>query len=1352
MKKKALCIFILLLSSLQIGFCYHFNVTYLSAEEGLTQNEVTGIIQDRNGFMWFSTRGGLNRYDGYEFIHHKSKAKHENYLSNPSIETLFQDSNAYLWIGTKSGGLNRYDPNTETFKHINYFGKARQEIKDDRIVSIAETSEGKILVGTWIDGLYELDLKNDTLRHFLDGAQVNDILVDDECAWLSINGAFVRLMLDDYSLDTVDLGAELNFTKCIKDSNSDQLWLSAWSGGLISINKRTFQYKQFLIDSNKETINSAKNNTYSLLLDSQGRIWVGTWNGGLYLFDSQCQAFTKVDIKPIYMGSKNTDFDVILDIYEDHDSSIWVGTDSGGLVRLGKKQPFGKVSLPGNVDCGLVNFHISAFWKSPQGVLFVGTRGGGMFKTLDNKSFIPVPFSSANGLSYTIRHIIPINDSSVWVGTGDRIYELDVYKERSILNPVNQDIVRHIKKLTSYLELDNGSLIGTQQNGLYYIPARYSSLKKHVNFRVANNKVLENERITFIKTDLSKQIWIGTYKGIYFFDEINQHIISVKYSEGQHLTSDIVNCWYQSSDSVYWLGTPSGLNRLTSNKNGSYTIKQFYIEDGLPDDFIHGIISVNDTEIWVSTNAGLAKVNIEDNRIFSFDNTDGLQSMIFSEDQGYVSSDSTLYFGGIRGYNFFKSDDVILNKVIPPVVFTRFKVFGKEVFPSSKINKRVIYDKPLNTNPKITLSHKENEFTIEYAVLNYNAPERNKYAYKLIGYDKDWVQASTRRSVTYLNIPAGKYEFRVRGSNNNNVWNMQGAALQIEIEPALWETWYAFVFYALFILGIIILIRWSSIKKNNFLNNIKIEKMRHNQALQMNEMKLRFFTNISHEFRTPLTLILAPLKEILSKKDHYCFDSEVHNKLRIVQNNSLRLNKLVNQLLEFRKIESGNMKLHTSLTNIKEFVEEVCYPFFELAKINNVKFKMNLDASGSELWIDRDKVEVILNNLVSNSFKHVSEGGSISIKLSYKKDNIVISVIDNGSGIESSELNRIFERFYTIKGEDSANSSGIGLALVERYVKLHKGTISVTSDPNIKTAFTVTFQKGRQHLSPTQMTEIKQEKRDVCQPIIVDATPTIKTKIPLDFEHSILVVEDNKELNNYLVDLLQSCYTVKSAFDGKQGFDMAIEEMPHIIISDVMMPNVDGFEFCKNIRENVSTATIPFVFLTAKSEEQFQLLGTQLGADDFISKPFDPNLLFQKVKNILEGRQKLKNQYSKIVRLEPSDIEISSKEEEFLEKTIAVIEANLLEPDFSSQTLAESLNMSKTTFYRRLKKLTDMSIAAFIRAIRLKRAAQLLADEQYTISEISFMVGFNDVKNFRFMFQKQFSCNPSQYRKRLKAD
>jgi signal transduction histidine kinase/DNA-binding response OmpR family regulator len=852
--------------------------------------------------------------------------------------------------------------------------------------------------------------------------------------------------------------------------------------------------------------------------------------------------------------------------------------------------------------------------------------------------------------------------------------------------------------------------------------------------------------------DSKKRIWAGTYNGLHAYNPKDTSLIIAEdyYQISGELTGNIITCLDEDNKGNLWIGTPNGLNKLSETSENKFEVKIFTENDGLASNFIKGIAHDLNGNIWMSTNEGISKlITGQNNRVVNFNEADGVLGKNFTEASVFSNNKGEIFFGGTDGLTWFQPEEIVEQAETFKPVFTKLSVLNNEIVAGNK--KKSILKKTITHTEEIELSYRQNNFEIEFSALDYRAMGGNLYKYKLENYDENWHFIGSKRYVNFSNLRPGEYTLLVKSSNSHNGWNEEPARLVLKIRPPIWQTWYALLFYVSMVVGIVTIIRWNAVKHVRLSNSLEMEKLQHEQDKRINEMKLRFFTNLSHELRTPLTLILAPLKELLGKKEAYQLSSAAQHKVSIVQNNSLRLMKLVNQLLDFRKIESGNMKLLATNTNFEEFVAEVCHPFFELAKINNIQFSLSTALTTKSFWIDRDKMEIVINNLVSNAFKYIGENGKIEVRISEENDTVRLCVWDNGPGITQTEISHIFERFYSVEQNNkSYGSSGIGLALVKQFVELHKGTISVVSKTNTFTKFTVTLLKGSDHLLPEEKTE--KDKPDLGfkrkEQIQRSVLPIKEKQVPKS-EECILVVEDNAEVNEYLRSILEPLYCIYSAKDGDEGFETAKQKIPNLIISDVMMPNIDGFELCQKIRENATTSTIPFIFLTAKSDEQFRLLGTQLGADDFLSKPFDPNLLLQKVKNILESRKKLQKQYGKSVRLGPSDIEITLGDEVFIKKVIETIEKNLQNPKFTSDILATEMSMSNSSLYRKLKALTAHSSAEFIRSIRIKRAAQLLADKQKTITEIAYEVGFNDVKHFRSVFHKQFNCTPSAYRNKL---
>ncbi|MFW6328118.1 MAG: ligand-binding sensor domain-containing protein, partial [Bacteroidota bacterium] len=986
--------------------------------------------------MWFATKGGLNRYDGYEFVKYKSRADKENYLSSSSLECIYEDTNGNFWIGTASGGLNFFDYSKEQFLQIEQFGKNNQIIEAERIISITQSLNGNILVGTWSNGLYILDFNNDTLLNPVNNERIYKILVDDNTAWLGTKQGLIKYNLDTNEFDQIFFGDGIEVTDIAFDQNDEELWLVGWKCGLKKFNKKTFKWINYELTRNNEFGQIFKNDTYSLLHDSNHNLWIGTWGEGIYRFDKEKHVFTKIRIDPNYQSVISGNYDIILDIYEDSNKNIWIGLSGGGAVILNREKTMKGISIDNNKDCGLKNFNISCIYETDDRYLWVGTNGGGLYRSPDKKNFEMIPYQNKSRENLIISYIYEYTDSLYWIGTADRLLQLDFSKKQLELVPLENELFRNIKKVTSVFRMNDNLILGTQEDGIYLFSDTKGGQQVSKQITAQNNNVLKSNRINFIKKGVDNKIWIGTYNGLYLFDMKTQSLRKPLFSEGEVLTSEILLCMEQASDSVIWLGTPSGLNKLVK-KDSEYLVTHFYQESGLLNDYIHAILSDDQNHIWFSTNYGIVRMNEANNEITTFDKSDGLQGMSFSANTGFKSSDGSMFFGGVNGFNYFDPAKIEINRQVSPIEFTKFKIYNQEVKTLQKVNGDVVLNKSINSNPSIQLSYKQNQFTIEFAALNFISSNRNKYKYKLDGYDSDWISLGNVRSVTFRNLRPGDYVFKVKSANNYNVWNENAAELTFSIKPPVWKTWYALAFYVLIVIGIVLIIRWNAVKQVQLSKNLELERMQHDQDQRISEMKYQFFTNISHEFRTPLTLILAPMKEILANESTKELPENMQHKLQIIQRNVMRLMRLVNQLLEFRKAESGNMKLSARYSDIESFIEEVCFSFEELARINNIDFKIQSKLKTKYLWFDREKMEIILNNLVSNAFKFVKENGKIRISLFEEEEEILISVRNNGPGINPSDVKYIFDRFYNIEKGQNYSSSGIGLALVKRLVEMH---------------------------------------------------------------------------------------------------------------------------------------------------------------------------------------------------------------------------------------------------------------------------------------------------------------------------
>lgn len=1332
---------------------------FLTVDNGLSHNEVTSIVQDNDGFVWIGTRGGLNRYDGYDFKIFNQVPGDSNSLVNPSIESLFVDKKGNIWIGSKSGGVSKYSPESESFKNIieNYQHKSGI-LTENRILSFYEDRRGRIWMGTGDSGLIIYDENTNASDHYLGNLGVNSIVETlNGSIWVGTSRGLFQYKIEHDSLIQVEIPQNNLFCQEIKyDKKRNVLWIVG--AGLVKYDLKTNENKNYEVGDAFDR--PAIHQYQSVFLDNSGNIWVGTWGTGLYNFDPFNEVFQRCLIYPENKAMLNKDNDVILEIFQDKDGNFWIGTNGAGVCVLTQKLEFNTVGFHPEPNKGLINTRIMTVLDDSSRNLWLGTIGNGLIWSPDRKNFYPVEYPSNVSVSkyFVIKYLYEDNSKQVWVGTNIGLFVIQYKNGKPVLvkpGTIYPNITLPYQQVVSILDAHNILWFGSLSNGLSLLDKSngYKEIKHFWAFNRESGN-LNSSRISYLFEDSKKRVWIGTYNGLHTFNPKDTCVYPVEdlFNIKGEFTGNIITCIDEDVTGNIWVGTPNGLNKLSEDGSSEFKLDFFTEKDGLASNFVKGISHDSKGNIWLSTSNGISRFEIMEEE-FSFQNyneMDGVGGKNFTEAAVFRNREGEIFFGGTYGLTYFDPNNIEALPVAHKPIFTELNILYGKVSINQKFGSQVVLDKSIVQDDKIVIPYRYNNFELLFSALDYRAMGRNQYKYKLENYDDDWHYIGSRRSVNFNNLRPGEYRLLVMSANSHNIWNEEPTTLLIKILPPFWQTWYALLIYIVLVVGIVTIIRWNAVKQVRLAHGLEVEKLKHRQDQTINEMKLRFFTNISHELRTPLTLILAPLRELLGKKESYQLSKEAEQKVRIINDNSLRLMKLINQLLDFRKIETGNMKLNASKTNLIDFVTNVCNPFHELAEINNIDFKTSFSIHTQELWIDREKLEVIINNLLSNAFKHIEESGRIEAGLYEEEDEILLTVSDNGPGIAKTDIDFVFDRFY--RGENSVmqGSSGIGLALVKQFAELHKGSVSVVSEPYQNTQFTITLPKGSAHLSADEIVETQKEDKKSNYADTFIKTIFSGTQNPsVASAERILVVEDNTELNSYLVNLLSSAYRVESARDGEEGFEKALKLIPDLIISDVMMPRIDGFEFCKKIRAEKATATIPFIFLTAKEDEQFKLLGTQLGADDYISKPFDPMLLSEKVRNILARQRKLQKQFSKSVRLEPSDIEITSSDDVFLEKAIAVIEANMQNEKFNSDILASAMNTSSSSLYRRLKSLTGYSSAEFVRSIRIKRAAQLLADKDRTVTEVAYDVGFSDVKHFRTVFQKQFNCTPSEYRQKL---
>lgn len=1336
----------------------NMSLRYLRTEEGLSQNEVTSILQDNEGFMWFGTRSGLNRYDGYEFLVFDQVPGDSGSLVNTSIERIYKDSKGIIWIGTKSNGISRYNPVTGKFLNMPFNGPSVQNIlPDKRVISFCEDSDGDMWIGTWNGGLLKYNPETGQGKTYNLTANINVIIkASNGIVWVGTNDG-----LFEYN-PSVDSFKRQNFStvndqipSIIEDKNHQVLWiLHNNESTLLKFDLKNRLSETFRLNPTEEKEFGQFNGTTKIMQDNNGLLWIGTWGNGLFQFNPENSKFSKIPLYPNPMFKNNKEFDTILDIFQDRNNNFWIGSNGVGVCLLTEKLKFNTLGLSKDQT---LNECVMSVLEDKKGTLWVGTRGNGLYYSINKLDFYEVPLTALKNLDRfkNVRAIYEDREGNIWIGTsyntGIIRYNNGIPELIACSDFFNDRRFNPILKAASFTETDHSLYIGTQQNGLFVLEKKAGSFGNIRNFKEKYGATgqLQSERVSYLLTDSKQRIWVATYDGLCIFNPDDETFTNINtyFSLHQDFDPKIIFCLHESSDTSIWIGTPIGLYNLDEKTGKNAVLNYITKESGLAGNQIMGITEDNLQNLWISTNAGISKYNLKTKKIHNYTTIDGLRSTTFSETAFFKGLNNILYFGGTFGLNSFNPNEIVESNYLNNIVLTNLSLYNQRVEIGKANGNRAILEKSLNNTTEITLNNQQKNFQIEFSALDYKASGKNQYAYKLDNFDKDWNSIGTRHFINFNNLRPGEYTLNIKSASSNYIWNEQPRKLKIIIRPPIWQTWYAIVFYVFLVLGIVTIIRWNAVKQVRMANSLEIEKLKHQQDQRVSEMKFQFFTNISHEFRTPLTLIFAPLKELIHKAQAYDIKDEALEKIQVIYRNTNQLMKLINQLLDFRKAETENLKLVARYLNIEDFIQEACYPFFELAKIKDIIFQIDSTLKNKDIWFDRDKMEMIINNLISNAFKFSKSTGFVRITLEENTNEVIVKVADTGKGIPSSAIDHVFERFYQVDNGENIGSTGIGLALVKYLVELHQGIIEVDSELGKGTEFRLKLKKGKEHLKPEQLFANEAESNTfVREESTLNRFLPSRKKRKIASDECILIVEDNPDVNQYLVTLLEPFYCVESALNGKQGFAKAVELIPDLIISDVMMPEMDGFELCKKVKANNLTATVPVILLTAKSADQYKLMGIQTGADDYISKPFDPDYLIEKVQKLLISQAKLKKQYSKSIRLDPSDIEIEASDEVFLKKCISTIEKNLQNDDFSTETLATILNLSSSSLYRKLKSLTNLSSAEFIRSIRIKRAAQLLQDKNKTVSEVAFEVGFNDMKNFRQVFHKYFNCTPSEYR------
>ncbi len=1341
---------LLLLLSATI-YAQSYPIKQLGIEQGLSNNSVMSITQDRDGFMWVATEEGLNKFDGTRFINYY---KHTGSISGNQLNHVYADpEKPIIWIATQRAGFNAYNYENDqlsVFVHnpadstslvtndvtniepsldgnlwlstyhfgVDHFNKETQEFThynmstlpgliSNHVWTVMEDDNNNLYIGHAFHGMSIISLKDKRIRNYRHQPGILGSIPDDDvrCIYRDSNnniwvGTKKGLSLFNEETETFIVpgnfphGLKSSYVFDIRQMDDNKLWVATELHGLYIIDlKQHFfanpgktSYQQITVGHSAFSLSNPT--VRAIYQDTYRNIWIGTYGGGINFIGNTPSPFKTFSYSPITEDLNSLNDRVVLSLCMDGDEKLWIGTNGGGVNVFEK----GKRTAIHNKETGdLTHNSILATYKDSRDNIWIGTFWGGGINFYDRKTrrFNTISINGAN--DQDIRCFFEDANGRMWVGT-------------------------HI--------------------GLFVLDA---NTKQVMNHYTGTKDRLPEDIIRSISQDDQGRMWIGTFgQGLGVYTPDMEHLAFFNNYNG--LFSNTIDCIFKDSHGKMWVGTGEGLVYFNDMDSLKYTI---YGEYGPENTVVHAITEDQAGNIWLSTNAGISCLDRTKNVFLNYNHIDKVPMGNFTN---AVTQDSkgNIYFGSINGVRYFDPAYVLNNRISPPAIITEMRIYAEQSVPEDSRNINYLG----RDNKSIKLNYRQNTFNITFNVQDYSLVNQVEYAYRLRGLDNTWYTVDDN-NVMFRNLLPGRYEFQVKTRILYQDWTDEVTSVFIRITPPLWFTWWAKTIYIMIAVLVIVLLLYAYKKKVDLQSSLEIEMKNHEQEQELNNERLRFYTNIAHELRTPLTLILGPLEDL---RNDTTLPPKQGQKISVVHQSALRLLNLINQIMEFRRTETQNKKLCVSRSNITTVVKEVGLKYKELNRKPDVEFALSIEKDDMPLFFDKEIIQIILDNLISNALKYTESGrielalyNTVKEEVSYTE----IRVSDTGFGIAPEELSRIFNRYYQVKNDKQASGTGIGLSLVKNLVNLHEGEIRVESTLNKGSRFYISLLTNNTypnalHNDPVEQPSPTEENNSE----ITSDTPTNGKPI-------LLVVEDNLDIQDYIRDSLSDTFEVFTAGDGEEGCRVAYTHIPDIIVSDIMMPGMNGIAFTKIVKEDIRTSHIPVILLTAKDTLQDKEEGYLSGADSYLTKPFSATLLRSRMNNLLENRRKLANQFSQHIRVEDKSVQfqesLNQLDNEFLQNITRVVEENLDTDNVNINFLADKLFMSNSTLYRKVKALTGISTNEFVRKIKMKNAEQLLLEGKYTISEVAFRVGMNSPVYFRQCFKEEFRITPSEYIKRLKS-
>lgn len=1356
MVKLCKSVFILLLIHFQCLGAKQYQFKYLTSEDGLANNVVSAITQDKEGFMWFATRDGINCYDGYSFESYNPVELFQNQISSNAVREIFCDSKNRIWFSSGIHGVAYYDKTTrEEVCFINSEANSTSFPKAS-VSSFYEGEDGAIWIGTSI-GLVKYIENNQQFvvyRHSENDSKNTDeinCIAEDQKGnlWLGTNqGIYVRehkgsIKKNQIYGNAVPQLSQVHITSIFTHKDFG-IVIGTIDGSFFVWDDEIKSLKKYRLLTPNET-----GPVLDIINDNKGNLWIA-YDGGIIVFDFQKKTHSILKYASNKRFSLNNSG--VYDLYRDEEGRIWVATYGGGVnIYNPNEYPFNVIQHIAESSNSITNNTARSIAEDHNGNLWFGTKGGA--SVLNPKTGKISNFVSESDNETTLNRDIVLSicvdkDSLVWLGNysgGINLYSPLSNKVTRLQNSDGLYSQNEAFSISSIKEDSKGRIwFGTWGDNLLVLDKEKKEYKSYLNSYV--NAIYED----------SKQVmWVGLQGGFAIFPDSEKldSVILKSIPSGMGNVDDVYTIC-EGTNGNMWLGTEGGGLIKYNMQDENYT--QYVVKDGLPSNFVYGILRDGKDNLWISTSKGISNFNSKKNTFINYTHHDGLPGLEYNYGAYFKTEKGQMVFGGPKGFVLFHPDSLRQNLVEPKVYITGIKFNNQDKISTKKME--LIY-KGFYEKKEIEIPYNMTSFKIDFIALNYTHSEKNQYALLMEGEVEEWVDWGKQRYISFTGLKAGTYKFRVKACNNNQVWNNEGDFLNIIVLPPFWRTWWAYLLYFIITVSIFLLVRKTFLERINLRQSIAFEKKEKKRIKELNQSKISFFTSISHEFRTPLTLISGPLERIKRDKG---FDDD----LQLINRNTQRLLRLINNLLDFRRVDMGSAGLNKETIELPNLIRSVVACFEDLVSQKNINLRYTCKLSQKQIIGDYSKLESVLYNIINNSIKYSGNNGIFDINVfdrnesskqcylleigELKNNNYIqIDIRDYGLGIKEEEISKVFQRFYQAENDmnNTLVGSGIGLALVKEFVLMHNGGIKIWSKQNEGTLFSVFLPMEDE---PNKQAIFSDENTFILNPTNEEVLDFIPDKEGDDNKLLVLLVEDNIELKNFIESSLERDYRVISAINGRDGLDKILQYNPAIIVSDISMPEMDGYQLTQHVREDITISHIPIVLISAKTDDESKIQGIDHGADAYISKPFSMELLSANMNKLIEQRVLLHEKIASGKKMEILD-GLTNSNQDFLIRNFKFIEIHISDTDLNSDLLAEKMNISKSSYYRKIKALTNKVPTELIMHQRMLKAVELLCGSEMNISEVSMAVGFVNAKHFSTRFKKEYNLSPTQYKQKHKA-